>query len=202
MNRQLMQLVYSFVLAVGLLCFLPARADYEAYNWLVTVETEQIPGQFQYAGSTLQPLVLARVSYTRDDGSEYTPYENLWFCNGKPYGLERFNPLNVGRGESAAIRVTSKSVVPTEWEYKAAAKSIVRVFLDIRVNSSVVQSVILPDESFLPIVNEMENDHFSVFNIPVDVPYQLAALMWVTDVSKMQTRTMCYAPNSAGAISE
>jgi hypothetical protein len=200
MNSKLMQMMYSLLLALGLVCFLPARADYEPYNWVVTIETEQIPGQFQYAGSTLQPLVMARVWYSRYDGSEYAPYENLWFCNGKPYGVERFNPLNVRRGDSAAIKVTSKSVVPSDWENKAAAKSVVRLFLDVRVNNSVVQSVILPDESFLSIVNEMDNDHFTVFNVPIDVPYQLAALMWVTDVSKVQTRTMCYAPNSGGTI--
>jgi hypothetical protein len=202
MNKKLLQLTSSVVFALGLICFLPAQAGFQPYNWVVTIDTEEIPGQFQYAGSTLRPLVLARVSYARTDGSDAEPYENLWFCDGKPFGLERFNNLNVGKGQGVALRITHKSIVPQPWENKAAAKSIVRLLLDVRINNSMLQTVILPDDSFIGILAELQNDHFSSFSIPLERPYQLSALMYVTDESKNQNRTLCYAPNSAGTVGD
>jgi hypothetical protein len=201
MNKPLFKAVSRIVLALCLLCLSSARADWQPYSWLVTIETEEFPSQFQYQGSILRPLVLARVSYARADGSDSTPYETLWFCDGKPFGLDRTNQLNIDQGEGVAIKVIHKTVVPSAAEYRAAAKSILRLFLDVRINSCMVQSVVLPDNSFLAILNELQNDHFAVFNVPLERPYQIAALMFVQDESDQQTRTVCYAPNSPGSVS-
>ena len=198
MSKQIFNLAMRVMLALCLLCFLPARAGFQPYNWLVSVETEEIPGQFQYAGSILQPVVLARISFAKADGSEDTPYETLWLCGGKLFGLERYNALGVDRGQSISIKVTHKTKIPSANDYRAAAKSIVRVFLDVRTHNSMLQSVIVPDLSFTQILNELGNEHFSAFNVPILTPYQLAAAMFMQDESDQHTQTICYSPNSPG----
>lgn len=178
--------------------FGPVCAGWQPYEWLVTIQTEELPYQLNYAGSQLTPVVEVQISYARADGSQDTKYETLWFCRGKALGLEREQLLDVGPGQSVAIRVIHKTKIPKSYDFKAAANSILRLFLDVRASCNMLQTVIVPKDSFSPITDELSNEHFSVFYAPLDIPYQIACPLFIQDEDDKQTQTMCYAPNSAG----
>jgi hypothetical protein len=150
----------------------------------------------RYTGSTLNPLVKTYISYAKYDGSNESNYETLWFCRGKAYGLERAAPLSIDRGASVGIRVNFKSAKPGPSEFKAAAQSILRMYLDARLNRDSVQTAIIPDDNFSDVVSAMADEHFQIVQMQLEVPVQLASSIFMQDVSDKQTQHMCYAPGS------
>lgn len=178
---------------------LPAAiADWKPYDWLITVETEEIPNQFSYNGSKLTPLVEAHISFAKADESYSAKYETIYFCKGRAFGLNRVGLLDVGPGESVAVKVVHKTKNPTTYDYKAAANCVVRMLLDVRVSHNALQSVMLPDESYSYITTEMGAERFEPFFAPLETPYQIAGAIFVQDASRRHSQMMCYAPNSPG----
>jgi len=146
----------------------------------------------------LTPVVEAHISFAKADESERTKYETIYFCKGRAFGLHRFNYLDVGPGESVAVKVRHKTQNPTAYDYKAAANCVVRMLLDVRVSRNALQSVTLPDDSFSYITNEMGTERFEPFFAPIETPYQIAGALFVQDESHKHQQLMCYAPNSPG----
>jgi hypothetical protein len=196
MNKHLRVFLSGSVAALLFLLSSPARADFQLYNWLVTIDVKAFPDQLRYAGSTLNPLVKTYISYARYDGSNENNYETLWFCRGKAYGLERVAPLSIDRGNGVGIRVNFKSSTPGPSEFKAAAQSILRTYLDLRLNRDSVQTAIIPDDYFSDVINAMADEHFQIAQFQLEVPVQLASSLFVQDVSDKHTQHMCYAPGS------
>jgi hypothetical protein len=190
MNKQFIKIAAKVTLTFCLLCFLPAHAGWQPYDWLVTIETEGISGQFEYAGSTLKPVVLARISYARADGSDNTNYQTLWYCNGKPFGLERAGSLNVNPGQGVAMQIIHKTNPPTSGDYAAAANSILRIYLDIRVNQSMPCAIIVPDQSFDQIITDLTKQHFALLNSQLETPYQTGATLFLQDSSNQRNQTL------------
>jgi hypothetical protein len=188
----------ALVLLWCCICLVPAQATWRPYEWLVTIETEPVPGQFKYKGSTIAPVVETHISYAKADGSESTKYETLWYGNGRAYGLERSHNLDIDSGRGVGIRVIHKTQNPTEDEYTAAANSIVRLLLDLRNNRDSIAMIIVPDGSFSGICGQLFTEHFVPFRAPLEVPYQIAGALFIQDESDKHTQTLCYAPNSAG----
>jgi hypothetical protein len=133
-----------------------------------------------------------------DGSSDNYQYETLWFSKGRAYGLERLGILNIGQGQSVAIKVVHKTKIPDESDFKAAANAILRIFLDVRISRNSLQSVVVPNDSFSPIIAALTEEHFAKFFAPIETPYQIAGALFMQDESYKQTATMCYAPNSFG----
>src|SRR5579871_2633392 len=72
--------------------------DWKPYDWLMTVETEEFPSRFKYAGSRLTPTVEVHISIAKADNSYQANYETIYYGKGRAYGLNRFSPLDVGPG--------------------------------------------------------------------------------------------------------
>jgi hypothetical protein len=180
------------------MCFQGSQAGWRPYQWLVTIETEAIANQFRYKDSKLAPLVKARISYARADGSDTANYEKLWFCSGRAYGLERLGPLNIDPGQGVAIRVVHQSTNPTEYDCQAAANSVIRMLLDLRINRDSLQLVVVPDESFAGITEQLFAEHFEVFRPPLLAPSQIAGALYIQDESNRHTETLHYIPNGNG----
>jgi hypothetical protein len=198
MSNQLKRLAIAVSLCWGGLFCPPTFAQWHPYDWLITVETEEIPYQLNYAGSKLTPLVEAHISYAKADESNRTEYETISFCKGRAFGLKRLSLMNIGPGESVAVKVVHKTKNPTNYDYIAAANSIVRMLLDVRVSHNALQSVTVPDESYIPVTAQMSLERFEPFFAPLETPYQIAGAIFIQDESHKHTKMMCYAPNSPG----
>jgi len=196
MNNHLRVFLGGGMAALLFLFSSPCRAGFQPYDWLVTIDVKAFPDQLRYTGSTLNPLVKAYISYAKYDGSNENKYETLWFCRGKAYGLERVAPLSIDRGAGVGIRVNFKSSTPGTYEFKAAAQSILRTYLDLRLNRDAVQTAIIPDDNFSDVITAMGDEHFQIAQFQLEVPVQLASSLFVQDVSDKHTQHMCFAPGS------
>ncbi|PWT95530.1 MAG: hypothetical protein C5B53_11235 [Candidatus Melainabacteria bacterium] len=199
MGHQLRKLAIAVSLSwLSLICFPAIAADWHPYDWLLTVETEEIPNQFKYAGSRLTPLVEAHISFAKADNSYQGNYETIYYCKGRAFGLNRFGLLDVGPGQSVAVRVVHKTKNPTTYDYKAAANAVIRMLLDVRTSHNALQSVTIPDDSYSSVTAEMAGERFEPFFAPLETPYQIAGALFVQDESHKHSQLMCYAPNSPG----
>jgi hypothetical protein len=148
------QLFLTALSVMGLVATAPgAQAEYT--TWTVNVKTEELPGQFVYRGSTLSPVAKVRVTYSKDGNSkEPKQYENLWYHNGKPIGLERLGTLEVNPGDLLSMEVTHKKH-STEQECKAAANTVMKFAIQAFHNGNPLNTIRVPSESFAPICNEL-----------------------------------------------
>lgn len=127
------------------------------YDWTVNVETEQLERYFEYRNSNLRPFDRTTVQYYPGDNETMSrAYEKLWFHDGKPLGLERAQPFGVTRGENICLKVKHHSGKPTPGEMKAAANTILRIWLDAYVNKNQLVVVKVPNgQSLHGIADEL-----------------------------------------------
>lgn len=133
------------------------------YEWTVEISTEQVPKQFQYQGSSLTKVVKTQIQYYPiDNTSNKTAYEDLWYSNAKPIGLERHNKLDMKQGDAVAIRVLHKApgTAPLD-EQRSAGKAVMKAIVDSNINKNMVATIKVPMDSFHTIESEIQNYHFS-----------------------------------------
>jgi hypothetical protein len=178
-----------------------AQAAWAPYDWTVTIKTERLDNQFDYSGSTLKPVVKGTVSYGRvSDTTAGVKYEELWFCRGKPYGLERKGPLAIPQGDGVAIRVIhidDHGIIDnhaTPDELAAAADSILRVVVDAQVNQNIVHTIIVPAQSFSGICQSLQKQHFVVCADAVETPHLAGAYLFLVDDADKQRQSLRYSP--------
>lgn len=118
-------------------------------DWLITLNTTTMDHMLNYPGSLIHPITQVRVTYFTFDGRKQTwskgkIYQDLWFSNGRPVGCRRYTRLPFQNGSYGAIYVarTRDCVNQT----RALDGTIVRLFLDLALNNSVISSVVLPLE--------------------------------------------------------
>lgn len=198
MSRHKVLLIFAVVSAILLNLSCPAGALWQPYEYLVTIETKEFPDQLRYAGCNIRPLIKAYIKRAEADGSNESRYETLWFCKGKLFGLERVGSLNVPRGSSIGIKVVHLTKTPSDYEFACAAESILRIYVDGRLNNDAIPTVTVPDESFASIVSALGEEHFQVVSVALEVPVQISAGMFLRDESGQHVTNMCYAPNSYG----
>jgi len=191
-----LRILFGTTASVILLLFSPAQADWTPYNFLLTAAIKPLPNYLRYANSSLSPVDKATVVCTNvsGDGSS-SPYESIWFCRGQPYGLERSGPLPVDSGSAIGIQINFNSP-PGPMEIKAAVQTILRLYLDSRLNKNPVMTVIVPDEQFAEIVTALGDEHFQPFQLALEVPVQIASNLFIQDNSKKHSTSVCYAPGS------
>lgn len=199
MKSRLRNLVAISTIALFHLGTTAARADWRPYEWLITVETEDVSKPDGDKDSALNPIVKAQVAYCKLNKQDWTKYENVWFCKGKTFGIERQTTLDIGRGTSAAIKISHKDQIPSESDFKAAAKSILKILLDVRLSGNTLQTVIVPDDSFNAIADELHNEHFERMILPYGAPCHLTAGLYLQNESVSRSELMYYAPRRPGS---
>jgi hypothetical protein len=181
------------ILLILLLSFQPAQAN-PAYNWLITIETEFLNKHFDFDGTALKSLVETSISTaaTNGAGTAYG-YEDMWYCNGKPYGLERYGALSITPGDGVAIEVVHSTNQPALAEIKAAADAILRMLVDARLNHNIVHVVIVPANSFQSILAELQNHNFIPTTHQLDRPYSASVSIFLIDTLDQQKQNLCYS---------
>ncbi len=154
------EMVVVSAAVVGLFFTAPsaAMADESAFqtDYTVSLKTETLQKQFQYRGSTLTKVTKASIEYFANSDNQKKPYENVWFNDGQPIGLERLAAFGLDKGKSATLVVTHKDQGGVQ-EEKAAANMILRLTLDAYNNTDSFIAVRVPSQSFSGIIREMQN---------------------------------------------
>ncbi len=134
---------------------IPAYGDHIAkpYDWTVELETRKLEHQFDYVGSHLKGVEKVKVSYQQTPTAENPEptrqhYENFWYHDGKPLGLERLHAYEITQGDGVSILIKHNDEMGSDKECKAAANAILRVILDSYLNKNAVVNVRIPPESF------------------------------------------------------
>lgn len=130
-------------------------------KWTVTLETREIRDKFIFKGSNLRNLVKVDVKYAPQEGAATArKYEDIWLKEGKPLGLERYEPLSIPGDDDVTICVAPSSCRSNN-EQQAAADCILRVLLDLYKNGNVVPKIVVPCNAFDGIASNLENHDFS-----------------------------------------
>lgn len=198
-------LAISVSILIGIfavLCSQPCKSKMLGGNYdnLILIETEEVKNEFEYKGSIIGPLVKAKVSYSRpnDEGSNSVTYETLWFHGWQTLGCRRVNELRLGNGQSA-IKVKHKSGFGSLLEGEAAAKAILRVFVDLYAQKHSVTTIIVPDESVGYILNQMPRAGFTPGpKAKPDVPVYSPIVIPVTTESGSAKQMLYYTTSGGG----
>jgi hypothetical protein len=154
------EIVAVLAAVVGLFFTAPSAAMAEESgfqtDYTVNIKTETLQKQFQYRGSMLTKVTKASIEYYKNADNQKKPYENIWFNDGHPIGLERLADFGLERGKSATLVVTHKEQGGVQ-EQKAAANMILRLVLDAYNNTDSFLAIRVPSQSFNGIIREMEN---------------------------------------------
>lgn len=123
------------------------------YDWTVELETRHMQDYFKYTGCQIKDIDKVRVTYQHTPTAENpdpakTQYENFWYHDGKPLGMERQHDYEISQGDGVSILVKHRNDEVTDEECKAAANAILRVTLDSYLNKNAVVNVRIPDSSF------------------------------------------------------
>lgn len=132
------------------------------FEWTIQITTQELPGQFQYAGSLLNRVFKAGMEYYPvANENDRTAYEDVWYGGNNTLGLERHHKLEIRQGDAVAIRVVHKNPSASSEEQHAAGKSIMKALLDSSRNKNMVAIIRVPYQSFYSISSEIQNYHFS-----------------------------------------
>ncbi len=169
------------------------------YKNMILIETEEVKNEFEYRDSLLGPVTKAKVSYSFTGGTtEPVPYETLWFRGWQTLGCRRTHELNLGDGQ-VAIQVKHKSGYGSLQEGEAAAKAILRVFVDLYAQKHAITTIIVPDESMGYILNQMPRAGFNPGpKAKPDVPVYSAIVIPVTSASGSEKQVLYYSTDGGG----
>jgi hypothetical protein len=159
-----------FAAAIALSALTPiAKADNgsvvnKPFDWLINIQTQQLPRQFQYKNSQIQGVIKATVNYQQDsDPNKETDYEYLWFHDFHTLGVEKLHAFSVTQGDGVAINLTHKTTATPE-EMRASGNAIAHLVLDSVVNGNVVSLVTVPYASFDGIVTQLQAQNFQLLS--------------------------------------
>jgi len=182
------------ILMLGCWLYSPVRAGLISSEWVITVETEEFPGELKYAGSKLNPLVKANIKYGSIDGSNERDYETLWFCRGKIFGLERNAPLSIPPQTIVGVKVLHRGKKTGRYEFAAAAQSILRIYADLWIHNCMLDGVVVPDEYFSDVLDTLSKEHFEPIGGLSENPLELPPPLFLRDQSLRQAENMSYVP--------
>lgn len=148
---------------IALLAQLPGLGQItKSKEFKVLIETELPKDEFEYKGSKLGPVVLATVTCRSAwlEDSQPKIYEKIWLHDWQLLGLRRFNPLDFSEGGQVSIEVRHKGGYSSLAEAEAAAKAVLRLYVDIYETKHPTTIVTLPDDSIAHILNQMPRAGF------------------------------------------
>ncbi|MBX9667553.1 MAG: hypothetical protein K2X93_08045 [Candidatus Obscuribacterales bacterium] len=167
MSKRLAKLAISATFAVmaffAIVCQLPGLGQIgKSKGYTVLIETDLVKDEFEYKGSKLGPTFVATVTYrpTWLDDSQPILYEKMWLRDWQLLGLRRYKQLDFSDGGQTTIEVRHKSGFSSLAEAEAAAKAILRIYVDIYATKHPITILTLPDDSMSHILNQMPRAGF------------------------------------------
>lgn len=164
-------------------------------RYIILIETEQVHNEFEYKNSIIGPVIKTKISCLKPKEEDFEPvhYENLWLHGWQMLGCRRMNKLEISRGQPLAIEVKHKSGFGSLEEGEAAAKAILRVFVDLYARKHAVSTIIVPDESFGYILNQMPRAGFNPGpEAQPDVPVYSPIVIPIRTTSGSQKQVLYY----------
>lgn len=159
MKSNLKEQVNSVVLVlISLAALVPAVAFAQAagiqhkFDWTIQVETEKLDNYLQFTGSSLNPVIMARVSYAQGslNDNNAIQYEQFFFRGDDVIGCRKQHTLDLGSGGQTVLFVLKHKAGAASDPSEGAAgiDAVVRLMLEARLKKLIPMSVIVPQDSF------------------------------------------------------
>lgn len=118
-------------------------------DWILTLNAREIKEYLKFNRSPLSPAVCITVKsqLRNEDGSawkEKRAYEALWYQNGQPFGLRRYEKLNLKADSHGVIKIESS--LNSQQQTKALINAALRLLPDIYRLKAIPIVVMLPRE--------------------------------------------------------
>jgi len=192
MNKYILPIATFVVLMLS--PAIPARSQSEAMaQWIVGIETRPSPNFFRYKGAKLSPVNVAKVTVCRakPDATPKT-YEMFWGAKGKTVALERCGKLVVPRGDCVEFKITHQTDQAQYAETQLAVDALLRVVLDLQLNSSPVFCVQVPSDSYQDVLAALQEHNFLVKSNAPETPLQTSLIISVVDDKGCQRADLFY----------
>lgn len=126
-------------------------------DWILTLNAREIKDYLKFHRSPLAPVVCVTVkSQLRNENGgawkERRAYETLWYHNGQPFGLRRYEKLNFREDSHGVIKIESSQ--DAQQQTKALINAALRLLPDIYHLKATPIVVMLPRE----LCNTVEAD--------------------------------------------
>lgn len=134
----------------------PPAADDVAPDYFIQAETNLSSRTFEHESFTLRSIVKSSICYyPAASASLKKAYEQLWYCDGKPLGMERTNGLDIPADKNVGIKIVQPNCASFD-ETKAASNVIMRLVLDVLKNRDKVSKVSVPSSSYNHVLMELQ----------------------------------------------
>jgi hypothetical protein len=126
-------------------------------DWILTLNAREIKDYLKFNHSPLYPAVCVTVkSQLRSENGgawkEKRAYETLWYHNGQPFGMRRYEQLNLKEDSHGVIKIESSQ--DAQQQTKALINAALRLLPDIYHLKAIPVVVMLPRE----LCNTVEGD--------------------------------------------
>lgn len=179
MFKRLNQLTVSTAVAcsIGLITFPNAQSSEndnatlnEQFDWVLYVDSSSIPNYLNYPTSQLGALDKYAVTFIKT-GSDFilrggqlpkcnsNPYEEFWYHHSRPIGQRRSRRAQMQANEQGALILRIKQGDKGS-NTAAAANCLVRLFLEARLQESIVAAVIVPEFCFEQVSSDLGQLNF------------------------------------------
>lgn len=143
----------------------------ESPDYCLTIETQIDQREFAHESFDFGPIVKATMQYFKaGDEAHKNAYEEMWYHDGKPIGMERFAALEIPADKKVAIKILQTACGTSSDETSASANLILRMVLDIRLNRDTITVVEVPSSSFQQVLMELQNRKANVMPPGVEAP--------------------------------
>jgi len=173
----------------------PGLHDNATYQWIVNIETEQQKDYLNFRGCSLTDITRLRVTYQQGaaDDAKITRYEDLWYGQGKPLGLDRSSSLDLRPGDQGAIRIKHKAQNASDSECYSCANAALRVVMDTFLTNNPVTAVLVPAGSFNAVSQGFQREGFyEPPNQAPEQPIQGALILQLFSEPEGQSQTLVY----------
>ncbi|MCC7530905.1 MAG: hypothetical protein IT342_20455, partial [Candidatus Melainabacteria bacterium] len=129
----------------------------DSADWLLTLNAREIKDYLKFNGSPLSPTFRVTVksqlrNKTVGAWKEKRAYETLWYHNGQPFGLRRYEKLNFEEDSHGVIKIESGA--DAQQQTKALINTALRLLPDIYHLKATPIVLMLPRE----LCNRVEGD--------------------------------------------
>lgn len=143
----------------------------ESPDYYLTVETQIDQKEFAHKSFDFGSIVKATMQYYKaGDEAHKKAYEEMWYHDGKPIGMERSAALDIPADKKVAVKILQTACGTSSDETSASANLILRMVLDIRLNQDTITVVEVPSSSFQQVLMELQNRKANVMPPGVEAP--------------------------------
>lgn len=122
---------------------------------VVELRLEPLKDYLDYDGSRLSPAEVVKVMCKRARAGSRFRYEDLWYHDGRAIGCKRYRQIGTTGGETIMVSVTRDSALSGSRPAEDIANAIVRIMVDLTVNSAGVSAIVLPQSMFNQVVDSL-----------------------------------------------